>query len=83
MNLKQVVNRSWKNTELYCNNDTRLSGYKLTLARAVWLVLFSLIFIVYFVGFPEAFKLALLLRPETVAGLERFGIPARVDTPAA
>jgi len=76
MNLKQVVNRSRKNTELYCNNDTRLSGYKLTLARAVWLVLFSLIFIVYFMGFPEAFKLALLLRPETVAGLERFGIPA-------
>lgn len=75
MNLKQVVNSSRKNTELYCNNDTRLSGYKLTLARAVWLALFSLIFIVYFMGFPEAFKLALLLRPETVAGLERFGIP--------
>jgi len=77
MNLKQVVNRSRKNTELHCNNDTRLSGYKLTLARAVWLALFSLIFIVYFMGFPEAFKLALLLRPETVAGLERFGIPLR------
>jgi hypothetical protein len=75
MNLKQVVNSSRKNTELYCNNDTRLSGYQLTLARAVWLALFSLIFIVYFMGFPEAFKLALLLRPETVAGLERFGIP--------
>jgi hypothetical protein len=75
MNLNQVVNRSRKNTELYCNNDTRLSGYKLTLARAGWLALFSLIFIVYFMGIPEAFKLALLLRPETVAGLQRFGIP--------
>ncbi len=76
MNLNQVLHKSRKNTELYRTTDTRLSGYKLALARAVWLALFCLIFIAYFLGFPEAFKLALSLRPETVIGLERLGLPA-------
>lgn len=53
-----------------------MCGYQLVLARAVWLALFCLIFVVYFLGFPEAFKLALSLRPETVVGLERVGLPA-------
>jgi hypothetical protein len=39
MNLNQLLQKSRKNTELYCTNDTRLSGYKLVLARAVWLAL--------------------------------------------
>ncbi len=76
MNLNQVLHKSRKNTELHRTTDTRLSGYKLALARAVWLALFCLIFIGYFLGFPEAFKLALSLRPETVVGLEHLGLPA-------
>ena len=67
---------SLKNAELHSMTDTCLCGYKLVLARAVWLALFCLIFVVYFLGFPEAFKLALSLRPETVIGLERVGLPA-------
>ncbi len=67
---------SMKNAKLQSNTDTRLCGYKLVLVRAVWLALFCLMFVVYFLGFPEAFKLALSLRPETVIGLERVGLPA-------
>jgi hypothetical protein len=76
MNLNDVLPESRKNTELHSITDTRLCGNKLVLARSVWLTLFCLIFIVYFRGFPEAFKLALSLRPETVVGLERVGLPA-------
>ena len=65
-----------KNAELHSMTATHLSGYQLVVARAVWLTLFCLIFVIYFLGFPEAFKLALSLRPETVIGLERIGLPA-------
>lgn len=73
MNLNHVLYKSRKNAS---TTDTRLCGYKLVLARAVWLAIFCLIFVVYFLGFPEAFKLALSLRPETVVGLEHLGLPA-------
>ncbi len=76
MNFNHVLHTSRKNTALHSITDTRLCGYKLVLARSVWLALFCLIFIVYFLGFPEAFKLALSLRPETVVGLEHLGLPA-------
>jgi hypothetical protein len=65
-----------KNAKLHSITDTRLCGYKLVLVRVLWLALFCLIFVVYFLGFPEAFKLALSLRPETIVGLERVGLPA-------
>ncbi len=76
MNLNQVLHKTRKNTELHRTTDTRLCGYKLVLARAVWLTLVCLILIVFILGIPEAFKLALSLRPETVAGLEHLGLPA-------
>ncbi len=65
-----------KSTEPRGTIDTRLHGYMLVLARAVWLTLFSLILIVFSMGIPAAFKIALSLRPETVADLDKLGLPA-------
>jgi hypothetical protein len=75
MNLNHLLYQSRKNIDLHGNNGTRLYGYKLVIARTVWLTLFSLILIVFFLGVPESFKIALSVRPETVAGLTQLGLP--------
>lgn len=54
--------------------DTRLSGRALTLARATWWTLVLLVVVVFAMGLPETFRLALALRPETVAGLAQLGL---------
>jgi len=42
MNLNHLLYKSRKNIDLHSNNGTRLYGYKLVIARTVWLTLFSL-----------------------------------------
>jgi hypothetical protein len=76
MNPNDAPPQTRKSTEQRGTIDTRLHGYMLVLARAVWLTLFSLILIVFFMGIPAAFKIALSLRPETVADLDKLGLPA-------
>src|SRR5213080_550352 len=76
MNLKYALTKSKKSSELHSKSGTHLCGYKLVIARAAWLTLFSLILIVFILGIPDAFKIALSLHPETIAGLAQFGLPA-------
>ena len=76
MDLNHTLHKSKKNAELHSTTNTRLCGYKLVLARTMWLTLICLILIVFFLGIPEAFKLVLSIRPETVAGLKHLGLPA-------
>ena len=59
MNPNDAPPQTRKSTEPRGTIDTRLHGYMLVLARAVWLTLFSLILIVFFMGIPAAFKIAL------------------------
>jgi hypothetical protein len=56
--------------------DTRLRGRWLVVARLLSLALMIGILGVFALGVPRAFQLALLLRPETRAGLARLGLPA-------
>jgi hypothetical protein len=62
------------------SHDTRLQGHWLLLARGVWIALVLLMLVVFCMGIPQAYKLALSLRPETRAGLAHFGFSA--DFPA-
>jgi hypothetical protein len=54
--------------------DTHLHGRALALARATWYTLVLLVLVVFVMGLPETFGLALALRPETVAGLAQLGL---------
>ena len=76
MNLDHILYKSRKNTELHANTGTRLLGYALFFVRAVWLVLFCLILLVFLLGIPNTFKLALSLHPQTIAGLKQIGLQA-------
>ena len=60
---------------MHTNTGTRVNGYKLFFVRTVWLILFCLILLVFLLGIPNTFKIALTLHPETVAGLEQLGLP--------
>ncbi len=64
------------NKGVFHSADTRLYGYQLILARCVWIVLVFSVLLVFALGIPETFKIALVLRPETRMGLEQFGLSA-------
>lgn len=57
--------------------DTRLYGYRLFLARWVWVMLVLATVVVFCMGIPQTFKMALSLHPESVAGLEHMDLSAR------
>ena len=76
MNLDHILYKPRKNTEHHANTGTRILGYALFFARAVWLVLFCLILLVFLFGMPNTFKLALSLHPQTIAGLKQIGLQA-------
>jgi hypothetical protein len=76
MNLNQLLYTSRKNKEMQTNTGTRVNGYKLFFVRTVWLTLYCLILLVFLLGIPNTFKVALTLHPETVAGLQQLGLQA-------
>lgn len=58
------------------NHSTRLAGYKLLLARAVWLALFAAFGGLFALGMPVAFQHALVLGDTTRLELVARGLPA-------
>jgi hypothetical protein len=56
--------------------DTHLQKHWLLLARGVWVALVLFMLVVYCMGIPQAYKLALSLRPETRVGLAHLGFSA-------
>lgn len=57
-------------------NETTLHGYRLFLARSLWVLLVLATVVVFCLGIPQTFKMALFLHPESVAGLEHIGLSA-------
>jgi hypothetical protein len=76
MNVHHTTTQTTKRSEQYRPTETLLHGYRLVLARAVWITLVLLILVVFFMGIPQAFKIALSLHAETRAGLEQLGLSA-------
>ena len=54
---------------------TVLRGRALPAARAAWIALVATVLALFVTGIPASYRMALVLRPETVAGLEHLGIP--------
>jgi hypothetical protein len=54
---------------------TVLRGRALPAARAVWVALVATVLALFITGIPASYRTAHVLRPETVAGLERLGVP--------
>ncbi|HYT25460.1 MAG TPA: hypothetical protein VEP73_03125 [Actinomycetota bacterium] len=67
--------------ELPDRSGTLLEGRALRLARAGWVAVVGLVLVLFVAGVPGSHARARVLRPETLAGLDRLGIPA--GAPAA
>jgi len=76
MNLQYTTTQTTKRYETDRPTQTHLHGYWLVLARAVWTTLVLLILVVFFMGIPQAFKMALSLHAATRADLEQLGLSA-------